>query len=82
MPRHNVFISYHHKNDQWYKDELIRMGKEYAVFIDKSVGGGNILEHLADQQIRRRVRDEYLRDSTVTIVLVGAETKRRKHQTT
>lgn len=42
MPKHKVFVSYHHKNDQWYKDELIRMGKEYAVFIDKSVGGGNL----------------------------------------
>ena len=79
MPKHKVFISYHHKNDQWYKDELIRMGKEYAVFIDKSVGGGNIPEDLTDEQIRRTVRDEYLRDSTVTVVLVGTETKRRKH---
>lgn len=79
MPKHKVFISYHHANDQWYKDELIRIGEEYAVFIDKSVGEGNIPEDLTDQQIRRRVRDEYLRDSTVTIVLVGTETKRRKH---
>lgn len=79
MPKHKVFISYHHANDQWYKDELIRIGEEYAVFIDKSVGEGNIPEDLTDQQIRRRVRDEYLRDSTVTIVLVGTETKKRKH---
>ncbi len=79
MPQHNVFVSYHHDNDQRYKDELVRMGEENAVFIDKSVGGGDIPDDLTGQQIRRRVRDEYLRDSTVTIVLVGIATKRRKH---
>lgn len=55
------------------------MGEENAVFIDKSVGGGNIPEDLTDQQIRRGVREEYLSDSTGTIVLVGNETKVRKH---
>ena len=24
---HKVFISYHHANDQWYKDNLVQMGK-------------------------------------------------------
>ena len=79
MQRHKVFISYHHESDQWYKEELIRMGKEHAVFIDKSVGDGDISEDLLDAQIRRRIRDDYLRDSTVTIVLVGTATKKRKH---
>ena len=79
MHKHKVFISYHHDNDQYYKEELIRMGADHAVFIDKSVGDGEISEDLPDEQIRRKVRDHYLRDSTVTIVLVGTETKRRKH---
>ena len=34
---------------------------------------------MADERIREKIRDEYLRDSSVTIVLVGTETKRRKH---
>ena len=34
---HNVFISYHHKNDQFYKDELIKLGTSFGLFIDKSV---------------------------------------------
>ena len=79
MQRHKVFISYHHESDQWYKDELIRMGKEHAVFIDKSVDDGDISEDIPDEQIRLRIRDDNLRDSTVTIVLVGTETKKRKH---
>ena len=76
---HNVFISYHHCNDQFYKDELIRLGKNFGVFIDKSVDTGDISEDLSDQAIREKIRDEYLRDSTVTILLAGLETKNRKH---
>ena len=79
MQRHKVFISYHHEYDQWYKEELIRIGKEHAVFIDKSVDDGDISEDIPDEQIRLRIRDDYLRNSTVTIVLVGTETKKRKH---
>ena len=73
--KHRVFISYHHGNDSTYKEELIRAG----VFVDYSVDTGDIDDNLSDQTIRQKIRDEYLRDSTVTIVLVGTETKNRKH---
>lgn len=76
---HKVFISYHHANDQYYKDQLVRMGEKYRIFIDRSVDTGDISETLKDEVIREKIRDEYLRDSTVTIVLVGQDTKGRKH---
>ena len=76
---HKVFISYHHKNDQAHKNALIEFGKHFGVFIDKSVDTGDISENLSDQAIREKIRDEYLRDSTVTVLLVGTETKLRKH---
>ena len=76
---HKVFISYHHGNDQWYKDELVRIGEQNAIFIDASVDTGDIPDHLKDEAIRQTIRDEYLRDSTVTILLVGTETRLRKH---
>ncbi|MCY4589994.1 MAG: TIR domain-containing protein [Alphaproteobacteria bacterium] len=76
---HNVFVSYHHYNDQWYKNTLIEFGKHFGVFIDKSVDTGAIPEHLSDQAIREKIRDEHLRDSTVTILLAGVEAKGRKH---
>ena len=76
---HKVFISYHHRNDQNYKEELVEMADRYNVFIDKSVDTGNIDDSLPDERIREIIRDGYLRDSTVTVVLVGKETKRRKH---
>lgn len=76
---HRVFISYHHANDQWYKDTLVKFGKEYKIFDDYSVDTGDISDDLTTEQIRETIRDEYLRDSTVTILLVGTETKHRKY---
>lgn len=78
MP-HRVFVSYHHANDQDYKNELVKWAEKNEIFIDWSVDTGDISDELTDQQIREVIRDEYLRDSTVTIVLVGTETKNRKH---
>ena len=77
--KHKVFISYHHFNDQAYKEELIQLNAYNDIFIDASVDTGDIDETLSDESIRQKIRDEYLRDSTVTIVLVGTETKNRKH---
>lgn len=79
MPKRKVFISYHHTNDQMYKEELLRLNKVYDIFTDVSVYTGDIPDNLPDDTIRRKIRDQYLRDSTVTIILVGTETKYRKH---
>ena len=76
---HQVFISHHHDNDQWYKEELVKLGEQNQIFIDRSVDTGDISDGLSDEYIRELIRDEYLRDSTITIVLVGTETRRRKH---
>lgn len=77
--KHKVFISYHHDNDQAYKEALSQLNQKHCLFLDWSVDTGDIDEDLDDQAIRRIIRDEYLRDSTVTILLVGTETKNRKH---
>lgn len=75
---HKVFISYHHEMDQAYKDELVRLGAN-ASFIDRSVKDGDIPDTWDAEKIREKIRDDYLQDSTVTIVLVGPSTWRRKH---
>ena len=76
---HKVFISYHHANDQVYKEALMQLNREYGLFINLSVDTGDIDENLDNQAIRQIIRDDYLKDSVVTIVLVGIETKNRKH---
>lgn len=76
---HKVFISYHHAIDQRYKDYLVTMGETKDIFIDRSVDTGDISDRLKTETIRQVIRDDYLRDSTVTILLCGEETRHRKH---
>ena len=43
---HKVFISYHHDNDQEYKDKLVNAAQKYNIFIDVSVDTGEISDNL------------------------------------
>lgn len=73
-----VFVSYYHEEDQEYKDRFIRMMGNYIV--DKSVNTGDIIDSgLPLDEIRRRIRDDYIADASVTIVLIGKCTWQRKH---
>lgn len=75
--KHKLFISYHHANDQFYKDTFVRQFS--SAFVDWSVGPGDIDTELQTETIRQKIRDEWLRESTVTVVLVGHQTWQRKH---
>ena len=78
LPRHKVFISYYHEDDQGYKDRLVDALD--SRFIDKSVSPGDIHdENLPLEEIRRRIRDDHIADATVTIVLIGPCTWQRRH---
>jgi hypothetical protein len=76
---HKVFVSYHHTNDQGYRDKFETILQNSGSSLIKSVQMGEIDPNIQTDTIRRKIRDEYLRDSTVTVVLVGAETWKRKH---
>lgn len=78
MP-HAVFISYQHSRDGAYKEALLTLNQRYHIFTDGSVNTRDIDDRLPDQTIRQIIRDDYLRDTTVTIVLVGTGTSGRKH---
>lgn len=78
IPRHKVFIAYHHAEDQEYKNRLIQALASKSV--DKSVREGDIEETgLPLDEIRRIIRDEHIADATVTIVLIGKCSWQRKH---
>lgn len=78
--RHKVFVSYHHHGDQEYRDKFERLfAQYYDIMISKSVQLGDIDPNLKTETIRQKIRDEYLRDSTVTVVLIGQDTWQRKH---
>ena len=75
-PRHRVFISFHHA-DQTYKDWFIQMMGDDIV--DESVGDGDIDDNTPTETMRQRIRDQFIRDATVTLVLIGQCTWQRKH---
>ena len=72
-----MFISFH-EQDIRRKEAFVRMmGKR---IVDRSVDTGNIDDTgLKTATVRQKIRDEYIRDATVTIVLIGPRTWQRKH---
>ncbi|MEY7871960.1 TIR domain-containing protein [Enterobacter roggenkampii] len=73
---HKTFLSYHHAKEQDLKDSIIETyGGES--FIDKSVSDGDISTDVSEEYIMRKIREEYLADTTVTVVLIGRETAQR-----
>ena len=77
IPIHRVFISYHDV-DREYKDRFVRnMGNS---IIDESVQVHDIDDtNIKVETIRQYIRDNFIRDATVTIVLIGPCTWQRKH---
>lgn len=78
--RHNVFLSFHHASDEYFKNYFETQFSEiYDGFISKAVSDGDINTQLKTETIRQKIRDEFIRDATVTIVLIGENTWKRKH---
>lgn len=76
--RHTVFISYHHHQDQKYRDKFVTMMGD--AIVDKSVGDGDIDDsNIKTDTIRQRIRDDFIAGASVTVVLIGSCTWRRKH---
>lgn len=78
--KHKTFISYHHANDEQYKIAFKKIFADiHDIIVPWDVEIGDIDPKLKADTIRRKIRDEYLRDSTVTVVLIGSQTWQRKH---
>ncbi len=81
LVRHKVFISYHH-DDQDEVDDFIRtFDEERDVFITRGLGvemDPTIIDSDDTAYVMRRIRELYLIDSTVTIVLMGKCTWARR----
>lgn len=73
---HKVFISFHHENDQKQADYIRSHYGEDNTLIDRSLDEAYI--GMTDEQILSAIRTEHLKDSTVTIVLIGKDTAKRK----
>lgn len=79
--RHKCFISYHTEDEEEVTDFINTFDHDKDVFLSRGIGAGmagDIIESANDEYIKRRIRDLYLRDSTVTVVMVGQCTWARK----
>ena len=77
IPRHKVFIS-HHDADRDYKRRFVQMMSD--LIVNMSVDEDDIDDsNLASETIRQEIRDDYIRQASVTIVLIGPCTWQRMH---
>ncbi|MFW9778518.1 MAG: TIR domain-containing protein [Candidatus Heimdallarchaeota archaeon] len=74
--RYRVFVSYHHENDEDYKKRFEEKGG--SIVVSNQIQTEDIDSHSEMEAIIAKIRTKYLRDSTVTIVLVGKETWKQK----
>ncbi|MFJ6150123.1 TIR domain-containing protein [Micromonospora profundi] len=79
--RRRCFISYHKEDEQEVKEFINRFDHSHDVFISRGIGAGmagDIINSSDSDYIKRRIREQYLRGSTVTIVMIGRCTWARK----
>ncbi|MFA4995713.1 MAG: TIR domain-containing protein [Patescibacteria group bacterium] len=78
-PKRKVFISFHHANDQQAYNILKRLfSDKYEVFEDHSLNNQLINSQIAEN-IDRAIRERFIKGSSITIVLCGEETHKRKY---
>lgn len=77
VEKHKVFISYYHKEDQGYKEKFKDLFDD--ILISKWVDDGDIDAENSDEHIKQLIKKDFISDSSVVVVLIGANTKNRKH---
>ncbi len=74
--KHDVFVSFHHK-DEPYKEAFVTNYGQY--FTSKCVDNGDIDPDNEDEYIKKLIQENHISESSVVVVLYGAETCDRKH---
>lgn len=80
--RRKCFISYHHA-DQTHVDKFIRdFDHSHDIFIARGLGNempGDVIQSTDTEYVMRRIRELYLSDSTVTLLMIGPCTWARRY---
>ena len=80
--RHRVFISHHHDDQDEVESFIETFDYEREAFTTRGLGIGieqDIIDSTDTDYVTRRIRELYLKDSTVTIVLIGKCTWARRY---
>lgn len=75
--RHKTFLSYYHSDDQEYKEKFTNLFND--LIVAKSVNDGDINSDNSDDYIKKLIQQNHLEDTTVLVILLGPNTKHRKH---
>jgi hypothetical protein len=79
--RRKCFISYHHADEAEVAQFIQTFDHNQDVLIARGIGAkmsGDIIDSVNPDYIMRKIRENYLRDTSVTIVMIGKETWKRK----
>ncbi len=80
--RHKVFLTYHHDDQKEVDNFVATFADERNVFIARALGVSmeqDIIDSNDTDYVMRRIRELYLKDSTVTIIMIGKCTKARRY---
>ncbi len=80
--RHKCFISYHHDDQDEVESFIDTFDHERDVFIARALGTGmeqDIIDSDDTDYVMQRIRELYLKDSTVTLVMMGKCTWARRY---
>lgn len=79
--RRKCFISYHHADEAEVQQFITTFDHNHDVLIARGIGAsmsGDIINSTNADYIKAQIRSKYLRDTSVTIVLVGKNTWGRR----
>ena len=79
--RHKTFISYHHDDEAEVSAFINHFDHDHDILISRGIGAsmaGDVINSTNADYIKQRIRELYLRDSSVTLVMVGAKTWGRR----
>ena len=78
--KHKVFISYHEADIDEVNDFIKEFSSEKNVFITRTLDmKQEIIDSSDTDYVTRRIRELYLKDSTVTLVMIGKCTWARRY---
>ena len=79
--RRNSFVTYHHEDERQVADLVAQFDHKGDVFIVRRLGEmpGDIVDSTDTGYVMRRIREDFISDSTVTLVLAGACTWARRY---
>ncbi|UAB82851.1 TIR domain-containing protein [Zunongwangia sp. SCSIO 43204] len=77
ISKRNVFVSYYHKDDQLKRKQFDNLFSD--LIINQSVMLDEISGENSDDYIHRLINEGYMKDTTVLTILLGPNTKCRKH---